>query len=73
MKDWLKTKYISKVQNSMIGNIDFCFMKFLRLFLSDSLKGKSMEIIDHDILQIKDETNKKWVNAWKKEVLKKQK
>ena len=32
-----------------------------------------MEIIDQDILQIKDETNKKWVKAWKKEVLKKQK
>ena len=55
----------------MIGNIDFCFIKFLRFFLSDSLKGKSMEIIDQDILQIKDETNKKWVKAWKKEVLKK--
>ncbi len=25
-----------------------------------------MEIIDQDILQIKDETNKKWVKAWKK-------
>ena len=30
-----------------------------------------MEIIDQNILQIKDETNKKWVKAWKKEVLKK--
>ena len=29
-----------------------------------------MEIIDQDILQIKDETNKKWVKAWKKEVSK---
>jgi len=29
-----------------------------------------MEIIDQDILQLKDETNKKWVKAWKKEALK---
>jgi hypothetical protein len=42
----------------------------MHLYTNDSLVPEDMQTVDPDTLQLKDETNKKWVRDWKKEVSK---
>jgi hypothetical protein len=44
--------------------------KEMHLYTNDSLVPEDMQTVDPDTLQLKDETNKKWVRDWKKEVSK---
>jgi hypothetical protein len=57
----------------MIRWINSNFTKILTLLQNHNplIKGdKPMQALDPETLQFKDETNKKWVKEWRREVLK---